>query len=105
VGTIHIYDLKGDDKGDDDEPYAKIEVKVRNNANRDQSGVLVVGRFNAGRPQQVSGTTDKKGKVRFESGIIASDEVTFTVVNLVLEDYAYAPEDNRRGPSVTVEFD
>jgi hypothetical protein len=105
VGTVHIHDLKGDDKGDDDEPYAKIEVQVRNDESRNQGGVLVVGRFSAGDLRQVSAITNNKGKVTFESGIVGSDSVTFTVVDLVLEDYAYAPEDNRRGPSVNVEFD
>jgi hypothetical protein len=105
VGTVHIHDLKGDARGGDGERYARIEVQIRNGRDRNQRGVLVVGRFDTGEPQLVSGTTNNKGTVIFESGVVDSEAVTFTVVDLILENYAYAPEDNRRGPSVTVEFD
>jgi hypothetical protein len=43
--------------------------------------------------------------VTFESGIVEGESVTFTVTDLSHPDYTYAPGDNRRGPSVTVEFD
>jgi hypothetical protein len=53
----------------------------------------------------VAGTTSNKGTVIFESGPVDADEVTFTVINLIHPEYRYEPDDNRRGPSVTVEFD
>lgn len=105
IDTIHIHELKGDDRGDDEEPYARIEVKVRNQDGDEQEDVQVLGRFSGGYTGIVSGTTDDKGRVRFESGTVEGDSVTFTVLNLVHTDYVYAPEENRRGPSVTVEFD
>lgn len=103
--TVHIHDLKGDDKERDDDPYAKIEVRVRNNDSKNQRNVLVTGRFSGGYNGLVGGTTNNKGKVIFESGTVTGETVTFTVINLVHPRYVYAPDDNRRGPSVTVEFD
>ncbi|NNL13409.1 MAG: hypothetical protein HKO82_06955 [Acidimicrobiia bacterium] len=105
LGTIHIHNLKGDAKGDDDEPYARIEVQVRNDDGRDQEGVVVVGRFSSGDVRVVTGTTGKRGRVIIESGPIDTDTVTFTVIDLTHPEYRYEPDDNRRGPSVTVGFD
>ncbi len=105
AGTIHIHNLKGDDKERDDDPYAKIEVQVRNDDDDNQRGVLVTGRFTGGYAGLVSATTNRKGKVVFESGTVEGDSVTFSVLSLRHPDYLYAPKDNRRGPSVTVEFD
>jgi hypothetical protein len=104
-GTIHIHDLKGDAKGGDDEPYARIEVQIRNDKGRNQRGVLVTGRFSDGLVGVVAGTTSNKGTVIFESGIVDTDSITFTVIDLAHPDYTYDPDANRRGPSVTVEFD
>lgn len=105
LGTIHIYDLKGDDKDDDDRGnYARIEVVVRNDDDRNQRGVRVIGRFSGGYVGDVAGVTNNKGKVIFESGTVTGDTVTFRVTNLTLPGYVYAPEDNRRGPAVVVDF-
>ena len=104
-GTIHIHNLKGDARGDDDDPYARIEVQVRNDDGRDQAGVLVSGRFSSGEVGAVSGTTGRRGRVIFDSGPVDTDTVTFTVTDLTHPEYRYEPDDNRRGPSVTVGFD
>lgn len=103
-GTIHIHDLKGDAKGGDDEPYARIEVQIRNDKGRNQRGVLVTGRFSGGLVGVVAGTTSNKGTVIFESGIVDTDSITFTVIDLVHPDYTYDPDANRAGPSITVKF-
>ncbi len=105
VGTIHIHDLAGEGTEDGDGWYATIEVRVRNDAGRNQRGVVVSGRFTGGVTQLVSGSTNPRGRVTFESGPVDGASVTFTIIDLVHPDYAYAPENNRQGPSVTVEFE
>jgi hypothetical protein len=104
---VHIHDLKGSDKNRNGGWYARIEVQIRDQAGENQSGVLVAGRFSGAYSELVTGTTGRRGKVVFESATIGDDDpsVTFTVVGLEHPDYVYAPEDNRRGPSVTVEND
>ncbi len=104
--TIHIHDLIGSDREDDRGPYARVEVKVRNHKGRNQGGVRVVGEFTGGYQGTVEGITNGRGKVIFESGSVDDDDdVTFHVTNMTHPDFVYAPEDNRRGPSITVEVD
>ncbi|NNC92602.1 MAG: hypothetical protein HKN80_08935 [Acidimicrobiia bacterium] len=102
---MHIHELKGDGKDRGDAPYARIEVHIRTGDDRNLRAVVVTGRFSGGYSGLVSASTNARGKVTFESGLVTGDSVTFTVTNLVHSDYAYAPEDNRQGPSVTVEVD
>ena len=79
-------------------------MQIRNDKGRNQRGVLVTGRFSGGLVGGVAGTTSNKGTVIFESGIVDTDSITFTVIDLVQPDYTYDPDANRAGPSITVKF-
>ena len=78
---------------------------MRNDDGEDQRGVVVTGAFSGGYRGPAVGVTGGNGRVVFESGTVVGDSVTFRVINLTHPDYVYEPEDNRRGPTVTVEFD
>lgn len=103
--TIHLYRLKGSQRGSDESPFVRIEVQVRNDDGKNQRNVVVSGRFEGVYETTVTGTTNNKGKVIFETPRLSEGTLRFTITGLSHPDYAYAPSDNEAASSISFEIE